>query len=447
MTLPAAKRPAVSGSADDDALAAATNARAGTTADRRGVIGWTLYDFGDTIFQQNMTTNYFPVWVVAVMAGSDAQISLVNTITMALMLGIGPWLGALSDHMPRRLPILMVTATACCFLTFFVGGDLFTSLVIFLGANLFFQAGVVIYDALLPAVSTSENRGRVSGIAIGLSNLGSLLGIGIGFLVLRSGGDYQTIFRLTAIAFFLLALPCFLWVKEPPRPVEPLAPLAVARHALRDVVGTARRARAYPDLVRFLVGRAFYAEAANTVGLFLGIYLTVQLGFTSGQKDLLLFIGISAAIAGGFFWGYVVDRIGARDSLMRVLAIWSASLLLISATGFALLPQEALWAIAPVAGFSLGGIWASDRPMMVGLAPPEYLGQFYGLYALSGRFAALVGPLIWGFIVGVLGLGRPIALLVLLGFVLVAMWILRPLPSEVGRADARGAVVNHNHGR
>jgi UMF1 family MFS transporter len=354
---------------------------------------------------------------------------------MALMLGVGPWLGAVSDRLPRRLPYLVETTSGCCLLTFFIGGDLRASLVLFLGANLLFQAGLVIYDALLPAVSTPENRGRVGGAAVGLGYLGSLLGLGVGFVVLGQGGDYQTVFRLTAIGFFLLALPCFLWVQEPARSVETIAPGRLARRAVRDIFDTARRARSYPDLVRFLIGRAFYAEAANTIGIFMAVYLTVQLGFSSGEKDRLLLTAIVAAVAGGFFWGRVVDRIGPRDSLMRVLAVWSVALTLIAATGFLILPNEALWLIAPLAGFALGGTWAADRPLMLGLAPPEYLGQFYGLYALAGRFAALVGPLIWWLIVDILGLGRPTALLFLLGLVLVAMVILRPLPSSIGRPD------------
>jgi UMF1 family MFS transporter len=406
------------------------------TPSLRSTASWVVYDLGDTVFQQTMITNYFPVWVVAVMGGADSHISLVNTITMLLMLGVGPWIGAVSDHLPRRVPLLMITVTGCCLLTFFVGGSLWTSLALFLAANLFFQAGVVVYDALLPAVSTPANRGRVGGIASGLSNFGALLGLGLGFLVLRAGGAYETIFRFTAIAFLLLAIPCFLWVKEPPRTVEPVAPLRAARGALRDLVTTAHRARSYPNLIRFLVGRAFYAEAANTIGLFLGVYLVVTLGFTSQQKDLLLLTGLSAAVVGGIFWGFVVDHIGARDSLMRVLTIWSIALTLVAATGFTLLPEAALWFIAPLAGFSLGGIWASDRPLMVGIAPPQYLGQFYGLYALAGRFAALVGPLLWALVVDVLGLGRPTALLVLLALVLVAMVILYPLPSSIGRPDS-----------
>jgi UMF1 family MFS transporter len=149
---------------------------------------------------------------------------------------------------------------------------------------------------------------------------------------------------------------------------------------------------------------------------------------------LLLLIGICAALVGGIFWGHVVDHIGPRDSLMRVLGIWSLALALVAATGFLILPDEALWLIAPLAGFALGGIWASDRPLMIGLAPPVYLGQFYGLYALAGRFAALLGPLIWALIVDILGLGRPIALTVLLAFVLISMVILRPLSPAIGRA-------------
>lgn len=399
---------------------------------RTGTAGWIILDLGNTLFSQNMISNYFPVWVVGVMDGSDGQISLVNTIVMALMLAVGPVLGAVSDRLPRRLPILMATLSACCLLTLFVGGDLVVSLAVFLVANLLFQAGLVIYDALLPAVSTPENRGRVGGTAVGLGYLGSLVGIGLGFVVLSRGGDYQTLFRLTAVGYLLLALPCFFWLQEPPRAVPRLAPLAVAKGAFRDVADTARRARDYPDLVRFLIGRAFYAEAANTIGIFMAVYLTVQLGFTSEQKDRLLLVAIVAAVGGGFFWGRVVDRIGPRDSLLRVLVVWSLALTLIAATGFEWIPHDWLWGIAPLAGFALGGTWASDRPLMISLAPPEYLGQFYGLYALAGRFAALVGPLIWALIVDVLGLGRPVALVVLLGFVLIALVILRPLPS--GRA-------------
>jgi UMF1 family MFS transporter len=409
---------------------------------RRAAVGWTVNALGNTLFSQNMIANYFPVWVVAVMGGNDGQIAWLNTIVMSLMLGIGPWLGAMSDRLPRRLPLLVATTIGSCGLTFFVGSvDLQTSLLLFLFANLLFQAGIVIYDALLPAIATPETRGRVGGIAVGVGYLGALLGIGIGNAVFLSGGQYSTIFRLTALGVVALALPCFVWVKEPVRSVDRMSPLSVARHARDDVLGTARRSQSYPQVVRFLIGRFCYSQAANTIGLFLGVYLTVQLGFDSSQKDRLLLSGIIFAVAGGIFWGRVVDRIGARNCLLQVLAGWSVVLALIAGTGFHFLPTEALWVIAPFAGFMLSGTWAADRPLLIELSPERLLGQFYGLYALAGRFASLIGPLIWALIVDGLGLGRPVALVVLLGFVLLAIVILRPLPSVTVRQIASGAAT------
>jgi UMF1 family MFS transporter len=402
-------------------------------APRRGAVGWTITALGNSLYSQNMIANYFPVWVVAVMGGNDGQIAWLNTIVMSLMLGVGPWLGAMSDRMPRRMPLLIVATVGCCGLTFFIGSvGLATSLLLFLFANLLYQGGLVIYDALLPAVATPERRGRVGGIAVGVGYLGAVLGIGIGNVVLLSRGEYAMIFRLTALAVLILAAPTFVWVDEPVRMVARMSPVGVGRGAFADVMDTVRRSQSYPQVVRFLIGRVCYSQAGNTIGIFLGVYLTVQLGFDSGQKDRLLLSAIIFGVVGGIFWGRVVDRIGARDCLLRVLGGWSVVLVLIAGTGFHVLPTEALWIIAPVAGFTLSGIWAADRPLLIELSPERLLGQFYGLYALAGRFASLVGPLIWALFVDGLGLGRPVALVVLTGFVVLSIFVLRPLPSGVG---------------
>ena len=89
----------------------------------------------------------------------------------------------------------------------------------------------------------------------------------------------------------------------------------------------------------------------------------------------------------------------------------------------------------------LSGTWAADRPLLIELSPERLLGQFYGLYALAGRLASLIGPLIWALIVDGLGLGRPVALVVLLAFVLLAIVILRPLPAGSGQQIVGGAAT------
>ncbi len=66
---------------------------------------------------------------------------------------------------------------------------------------------------------------------------------------------------------------------------------------------------------------------------------------------------------------------------------------------------------------------------MLQLSRPRYLGQFYGLYAMVGRFAAVLGPLLWSAIVDWLALGRPLAVFSLLVMVAISMVVLRAVPA------------------
>jgi UMF1 family MFS transporter len=251
--------------------------------------------------------------------------------------------------------------------------------------------------------------------------------------VLSRGGDYQTVFRLTGLVTLLLALPCFVLVRDPARAVTPLAPLALARGAFADVAATLAHANQLPVLMRFLICRMLYSMAGGAIGIFMAVYLTVQLGYPSGDKDRLLLAAILGAVAGGLLWGRVVDAIGPRNALLTILGVWSLALLTIAASGFGALPNASLWFTAPLAGFALGGTWASDRPLMAALSPPSQLGTFFGLYGLSGRLALLTGPLIWTLVSQVFGLGRPAALIALALLVLVAIALLRAVPAAIGR--------------
>ena len=99
----------------------------------------------------------------------------------------------------------------------------------------------------------------------------------------------------------------------------------------------------------------------------------------------------------------------------------------IAAIAYFDLPRGLFWAVAVLAGFALGGTWTADRPFMLRLTPPAQLGQFYGLYSMVGRFAAVLGPVSWALIVDGLGLGRPAAVLTLAVFIAVAFVILLPV--------------------
>jgi UMF1 family MFS transporter len=124
-----------------------------------------------------------------------------------------------------------------------------------------------------------------------------------------------------------------------------------------------------------------------------------------------------------------VDRFGAKRTLDVILWLWLFVFGLVAAIGAFDWPGWLFWIASPVAGLALGGTWTADRPLMLQLAPPRYLGQFYGLYSMVGRFAAITGPLIWWFVADYLELGRPTAVITLAIWVVVSLVILRGVPN------------------
>jgi UMF1 family MFS transporter len=222
----------------------------------------------------------------------------------------------------------------------------------------------------------------------------------------------------------------------------------MAVESTRETVRTLRSSKQYPGLLRFLIGRMFYTDSINTVITFMLIYATniavSTLGLSQDEgRDkafVVMAIALAFAVAGGFAWGWLADRIGPKRTLNLVLFSWMAIFGLAGCVGILGLPFWTLYIIACGAGISLGGVWAADRPLMLRLTPPSRIGEFYGLYGMVGRFSAITGPFLWGFVVSqAIAAGVPVqkgqgyAVLTLLAMIIVSFLILRPV-SDAPRA-------------
>jgi len=404
---------------------------------RWAVASWVVYDLANTIFSMNITSLYFSLWVVNLMGGTDADYGFANSISMGIVFLFSPLLGALSDQSPRRMPFLVVSTVLCIALTFLLGKyGLMAGLVLYVVANICYQAGLQFYDSFLPLVSTESNRGRIGGIGVSVGYGGSFIGLILGILIIGTAeklphavqlARYDLLFQLTAVVFLLFALPCFIFLREKPLTDRRFSWDSIPR-AVRQIRETVRfGVNHHPDLIRFLVGRACYTDAINTVIMFMGIYVTNEVGFTGKQVSYVMMAAIAFAIAGGLIWGPMVDRIGPKRTLDLVLFLWMFTFLWIAAVGFFHLPGAVFFPAPCLAGIAMGGTWAADRPYMLRLTPPGRIGEYYGLYNMVGRFSAVTGPLLWALVADKLGMGRPAAILTLLGAVVLSWLILRPV--------------------
>lgn len=346
-----------------------------------------MYDLANTIFSMGVVSSYFSLFIRSEVGAqrADSAYGLITAVSMGIIFIISPMLGAMTDRARRRMPFLMWSTMVCVTLTALLGRvEYRTTLLLFVVANAAYQAGLQFYDAMLPEVSTEANRGRISGIGIGVGYLGSFIAVGLG--IYYGTDDLPRLFGLMAACFLAFAIPCFLFVRERGNPnPRPVFDWSAIQGSARDTFATIRNGHRYPGLLRFLVGRVFYTDAVTTVISIMMLY-TVNVAVAAGQTEaagrktanLIMLVAITFAVVGGFAWGRLVDRIGPKRTLNIVLWQWMLTFVAAAMMGLLQLPMPFFYAVASSAGIAMGGVQAADRPLMLRLTPPDRVGEFYG---------------------------------------------------------------------
>ena len=407
---------------------------------RISVASWVVYDLANTIFALGVVGLYFSDWLVANDL-PDSYLAAVQVGAAVVVIFLAPWAGARSDATGTRIPILVTTTVIAVVGTATLAtGPVWLTLLMLWAAVVSVNTGSVVYDALLVDVSTPSTRGQVSGLGVGIGYLGSFVGLGIGLVTLDVlGWGYPGTFRAIAAAFLVFALPAFFLIEE--RPGRAGGAIPGIRDIAGRIVDSWKTTRRYPGVTRFLVGRFLYTDAINTlIGGFLAIFVIDELGLDRAFFSMLIGVAIAGAVVGGLGAGPVIQRAGPLRVLRAVLVMWVLAItsgIAAAVTGLTGLA----WLIGPVGGLALGATWAADRVVMTRVSPPQHLGEFYGLYATVGRFATVMGPVVWALIVDGLGLGRNAAMGALGGFVAIGWWVLRtvddsPREWESARTDA-----------
>ena len=397
---------------------------------KKSLFSWLLFDLANTVYAFIIPGLYFSVWLVSEKGWTDQQLGLATSTAMVIVAILGPWIGRKSDSSQGKKKILLLMTLICIISTFLLGTfSVETSVLLFIFSLIGFNLGSVVYDALLVSVSNEENRGKISGLGVAFGYTGSLIGFGVATLLQNMGYSYIEIFKSVAILFLLFSLPAFFFIEEKITTDKKIKINIL--NSLSIVINSWKHSRQYEGLTRFLVGRFFYADAINTLisGL-LAVYLVEEVGLTPADSQSILALAIVVSIIGGYIFGKAADLYGPRKLILISIGCWMISLsLAIIATEF-----NQLWLIyvtGVLGGFNIGGIFAVDRVFMTRLSPEKHLGEFYGLYSTVGRFATILGPILWGLIVNSLGLGRNVAMGSLILLLAISYYIIHGVSDNV----------------
>jgi UMF1 family MFS transporter len=281
----------------------------------------------------------------------------------------------------------------------------------FILANYCYQAAQPFYNAMLPELVPPEEQGRLSGIGTAVGYVGTIVGLLLvvpffngafpllGAIPASVLGALRSIvpftahagrvstFVPTAVLFFLFSLPLFIFCRDRnPRPgrVDWRQTFANVAHTLRD-------ARDHKGALPFIFASFLYQDAIGTIVSFMALYAVKAMGFAKGAETTLFLVLTVPAIFGSYAAGRLVDRYGAKRTLIVSIVAWIVLLV-----AMILVPtQRAFWIVGVFIGLIFGAVPTAERPMLLALVPEEEAGRFFSLMLLSSRAAAIAGPWIW----------------------------------------------------
>jgi UMF1 family MFS transporter len=417
-------------------------------------VSWCLFDFANSSYTTLIITVAFAVYFREVVVNAadnraDQLWGVANFLAMLLVAIASPLTGALADFSGRKKWFLIATTlqavTATALLSLVGPGDVKLAMVLFVAGTVGFEAGYVFYNAFLHDVSTPATVGRVSGWGWAVGYAGGLLSLilcrpWIGQQLKDASGAisaagvdaYRVSFLIVAGFYLVFALPAFRWLKEaaPQGAARSLAGYTAA--GFERVGETLSHLRQYKETAKYILASLFFTDGITTVVSFAAIYATTTIGFTNEEMVWLFLVMNIVAFPGALLSGYLADAIGAKRTLILSLFLWIGVVVL----GFLATTKTMFWVMAAGAAIGMGGTQAVGRSFMAQITPPSRESEFFGFYVLSGKFASMFGPLLFGTISRITGSQR-LAVLSLAPFFLLGLAFMFSIDERRARETAR----------
>ena len=367
-----------------------------------------------------------------------------STIISALVV---PAVGAAADRSPspRRLlgAFAALGALAASCMVFVAGASWQLGVALELIAAVCLGSSVAVYNSLLVAVATPDERDRVSsrGWALGYAGGGILLALNLATLTyapalgLSPGGAVRASLLSAGLWWGIFTLVPVIGLRglDQPRPSERVPVAASVVGAFTGLATTLRHARAHPQTLLFLGAFVLFNDGVQTVIVTASLYGQDELGFTSSQLVVTILLVQFVALAGALVFGALAARIGAWRTILTSLALW-----LVVVTCALFLPAGAFalfLALAVGIGLVLGGTQALSRSLYSQLVPRGAEAAYFGLYQAADRGTSWLGTLVFGLVFQLTGSYRP-ALASLMAFFVIGALLLSRVDVRAGTARA-----------
>ena len=273
----------------------------------------------------------------------------------------------------------------------------------------FYSISQYFYNGLLGDLSTNGNAGLIGGMGVGLGYIGAITAVAMSILLLEDDG-HVNLFRLMGFCSLVFTTPLLVAGRYRISMTSGSLFAEVFTETLRLMKSSFQRSITNSNWMIFLVSRFWYLWAVNAASSFAVLYAVQTVKMSETEVQMILVIGIVTGIPMGAFWGWLVDKIGALHVLKMNVLGWVLLLAVAAAIPLMTWPSNVWWFVGSFSGTILSGLYVAERPIVLAMAPLDRRSEYFAMFTMSGRLAAIVAPFSWGMVSTTLGFGQPAAM-------------------------------------
>ena len=378
---------------------------------KKSILAWSLYDWANSAFATTVMAGFFPVFFKEYWSTTDNvtlstwYLGLGNSIASILVAALAPFLGAIADRGTAKKKLLIFFA----FLGIIATGGLWIvnqghwqmAILFYIIASIGFMSGNIFYDALLPAVATKEKYDYASSLGYSLGYIGGGLLFLINVLMYlqpHSFGisDGATAIRLSfisvAVWWAVFSIPLILFVKEP-KIHDKIGIFSSIKDGWSQLVSTLSKIRQFKVVVTFLMAYWLYIDGVDTI-IRMAVDYGTSIGFPASSLITALLLVQFVAFPATLIYSRFASKIGIKNALYTAILGYT----LITIFGAFVSKEWHFYVIAVFIACFQGGIQALSRSLYSRIIPKNQAAEFFGFYNMLGKFAAIIGPPMMGYI-------------------------------------------------
>jgi UMF1 family MFS transporter len=283
-------------------------------------------------------------------------------------------------------------------------GDAALGIALFATAHLAHLLAISLYNSFLPLIASPHRFARISGLAWGLSYLGSVTCYLLSLPFTRGGvapgnaSMFTGAFVVSALFLALIGVPCILAL---PRDA-PNRSTTAATGAYRRILATIRSWRQDANVPKFLVAYYLVNDGIVTAAFFTALTFRRTYGMEVQEILALTLLLQLVAIPSTILFGWLGERWSQRGALNVTLATWIGVLALMAGSE----GRDGAIAVTLSLGLVLGSTQTLLRSIFAGLVPIDRTSEYFGFHTLMGRASAALGPLLFGIVSAATGSQR-----------------------------------------